>query len=100
MYVHVFVEAVLLDISFEDFNVLLDFGEVKKALFFWVSVLVYSHETDGSVVNVAKDEALTFVWGKVGHFRFLPVFCFRNVVDCDEITNLILHNPCYKLLCA
>ena len=53
--VHVLVEGVLLDVLAEDFNVLLDFGQVGKAFFFGISVLVYSHIADGSVVNVSKD---------------------------------------------
>ena len=31
-----------------------------------LSVFACCHEADGSIVNVAKDEALTFVWGEVG----------------------------------
>ena len=69
--IHIFVEVVLLDVLAEDFHVLLDFGEVCEAIFFGVPAVIYSHEADGSVVNVAKDEALTFIWREVWHAGFL-----------------------------
>ena len=63
--VHVLVKAVLLDVPVENFHVILDFGEVCEAFFFGITLLVYSHKSDGSVVVVAKDEAITFVWCEV-----------------------------------
>ena len=69
--VHILVESVLLDVSVKNFHVFLDFREVCEAFFFGVTLLVYSYEADCSVVVVAKDEALTFVWAKVGHDGFL-----------------------------
>ena len=63
--VHVYVEVVLLDVLAEDFHVLLDFGEVCEAFLNWISVFAHSHIADGSVVYVAKDETLAFIWGEV-----------------------------------
>ena len=51
--VHVFVKAVILNVCAEDFHVLLDFWEVYEAFLLGISVLVYSHEADSRVVNVA-----------------------------------------------
>ena len=75
--VHVLVEAVLLDVSVENFHILLNFWEVSEAFFFWVSVPVDSHEAYGSVVVVAENEAMTFIWREVGHaglFHFAEHF--------------------------
>ena len=77
--VHVLVEAVLLDVCVENFHVLLDFWEVCEAFLFGFTVLVNSHEADGSVVNVAKDEALTFIRSEVRHARF-----FRFTEHCFD----------------
>ena len=69
--VHVLVEAVLLDVSAENFHILLNFWEVSEAFLFWVSVPVDSHEAYGSVVVVAENEAMTFIWREVGHAGLL-----------------------------
>ena len=69
--IEVGIEAVFLDVLAKDLHVLLNFGEVCKALLFRVSVLVSSHETDSRVVDVAKDEALAFIWAEVGQAGFL-----------------------------
>ena len=60
------IEVIAFNISAEDLHVLLDFREVCEAFLCWVSVFVYCYKADGSVVNIAKDKALTFVWGEVG----------------------------------
>ena len=65
--IEVGIEAVSFNVFAEDIHVLLDFGEVCEAFLSRISVLVHSHISDGSVVYVAKDEALAFVWGEVGH---------------------------------
>ena len=64
--IEVGIEAVSFNVFAEDFHVLKYFGKVSEPFFFGITVLSYSHVADGRVVEVAKDEALTFVRGEVG----------------------------------
>ena len=77
--VDVFLETVLLDVLTKDLYVIQDFWEVGKPLLDWVSVFVCSRKADGRVVVVAKDEALSSVWGEVGQARSLQ---FAELVVC------------------
>ena len=58
-------EAISFNVPAEDLHVLYDFRQISKAFLFLVSV------PNGGIVIIAKDEALAFVRGKVGHARFL-----------------------------
>ena len=75
----VFVKAVLLDVRFEEFYVLFDCGEVYEAKLFWVSIFVlyqvssfvfFGAPSDGRIVDVANDEALSSVWAEAGQAGF------------------------------
>ena len=52
---HVFVEAVLLDVTTEYFHVVLDSEEIEEALYFRVAISVFYCPADGRIVDVTDD---------------------------------------------
>ena len=68
--IEVGIEAVSFNVLAEDLHVLLNFGKVCEAFLFGISVFVYYYEADCSIVVIANDEALAFVWAEIGQAAF------------------------------
>ena len=83
--VHVFIEAVLLDVTAEHFHVILDCEEVEEALYFCVAVCILHCPADGIIVDVAEDQALTLVRGKVGHAK-----SFHFALHVEELVSVFV----------
>ena len=70
--VAVVFKTVGLDLLFEELDVVLNMEEIFEAFLFRLAFIVDPlFPADRRVIEVAKDEALSFVWAEVGHSGFL-----------------------------